>query len=79
MVAMAVLVVAIGCCAFDADDHDGMDNHAALDLCLGMATVSLPIVLTAGLPLTGLATAYRLAFVPSFAPHVPAPPPKLLS
>lgn len=76
---MAVLVVAIGCCVFDADDHDGMNDHAALDLCLGMATVSLPIVLTSGLPLAGLAATYRLASISSFAPHVPAPPPKLLS
>ena len=77
--AMAVLVVAIGCCAFDRNDHDGMDDHASLDLCLGMATISLPIVITGGLPVAGLIAAYQAAHVPSFSPHVPAPPPKLLS
>lgn len=78
VVALAVLVLAIGCCAFDRDDHDGIDGHASLDLCFGMLTVSLPIVLTNGLPLIGLTTAYQLGPVRSFSPHVPAPPPKLL-
>ena len=73
---MALLVVTIGCCVFDGDDHDSMDTHASLDLCLGMMTVSLPMVLTGGLPLTGLATAYQIAPVLSFSPRVPAPPPK---
>lgn len=77
--AMAVLVVAVGCCLFDRHDHDDMDQHASLDLCLGMATVSLPNVITGGLPVAGLIAAYRAAHAPSFSPHVPAPPPKLLS
>jgi hypothetical protein len=77
--AMAVLVVAVGCCLFDRHDHDDMDQHASLDLCLGMAAVSLPIVVTGGLPVAGLIAAYQVAHVPSFSPHVPAPPPKLLS
>jgi hypothetical protein len=76
---MALLVLAIGCCLFDGDDHDSMDVHASLDLCLGMMTVSPPIVPTSGLPLTGLAAAYQIMPFPSFSPHVPAPPPKLLS
>ena len=76
---MSVLVLAVGCCVFDRDDHDGMDDHASLDLCFGMANVSLPIVLTNGLPLTGLTEDYQLTPAPSFSPHVPAPPPKLLS
>jgi hypothetical protein len=79
VVAMAVLVLAVGCCVFDRDDHDGMDDHASLDLCFGMLTVSLPIVFTGGLPLIGLTSAYRISSVPSFSPHVPAPPPKILS
>jgi hypothetical protein len=76
---MAVLVLTIGFCVFDRSDHDGTDDHAALDLCLGMMTVSLPIVLTGGLPLTGRASACQGAPVPNFSPRVPAPPPKLLS
>jgi len=76
--AMAVLVLAIGCCVFDRDDHEGMDDHATLDLCFGMLNVSLPIVLTTGLPLTGLADVYEVMPAPSFSPLVPAPPPKLL-
>jgi hypothetical protein len=75
---MAVLVVAIGCCVFDRNDHDGMDDHASLDLCLGMLAVSPPIVLTGGLPLAGLTVVYAFSPAPSFSPHVPAPPPKLL-
>ena len=77
--AMALLVVAIGCCVFDRSDHDGMDDHASLDLCLGMATVSLPIVLTGGLPVAGLTAPYQVAHVLSLSPHVPAPPPKPIS
>jgi hypothetical protein len=79
LAAMVLLVLTIGCCVFDGDDHDSMDNHASLDLCLGMMSVSLPIVLTGGLPLTGLATVYQVVPVLSFSPHVPAPPPKLPS
>jgi hypothetical protein len=77
--AMAVLVVAIGCCVFDGHDHDGVGDHASLDLCLGMAVVPLPIVVTGELPMAGLIAAYQVAHVLSFSPHVPAPPPKLLS
>lgn len=76
---MAVLVLAIGFCVFDSGDHDGMDDHASVDLCLGMLAVSPPVVLTAGLPLTGCTSAYPLAPVREFSPHVPAPPPKRLS
>jgi len=75
---MSALVLAIGCCVFDRDDYDGMDDHASLDLCLGMLNVSMPMVLTAGLPLTGLAEAYQVTPAPRFSPVVPAPPPKLL-
>lgn len=75
---MAVLVLSIGFCVFDSHDHHGMDDRAVLDLCLGMLAVSLPVVLTAGLPLTGITSAYRLAPVREFSPHVPAPPPKRL-
>ena len=77
--AMAVFVVAVGCCLFDRHDHDDMDQHASLDLCLGMAAVSLPTVVTGGPRVVGLIAAYQVAHVPSFSPHVPAPPPKLLS
>ena len=76
---MAILVVAIGCCVFDRNDHEGMDDHASLDLCLGMLPVSPPIVLTGGLALAGLTAARRFALAPNFAPQVPAPPPKLVS
>lgn len=79
ILAMAVVVLAVGFCVFDSHDHDGMDDHASVDLCLGMLAVSLPIVVTAGLPLTGSTSADRLAPVPEFSPHVPAPPPKRLS
>jgi hypothetical protein len=79
ILAMAVLVLIVGFCMFDRHDHDGMDDHAALDLCLGMMAVSLPMVLTGGLPLAGLTSAYRPAPVSEFSPHVPAPPPKPLS
>ena len=76
---MTMLVLSIGFCVFDADDHGGIDDHPAFDLCLGMMTVSLPSVLGAGLPLTGLTAVYQMAPVLSLAPSVPAPPPKLLS
>ena len=75
---MSVLVLAIGCCVFDRDDHEGMGDHASLDLCFGMLNVSMPMVLTAGLPLTGLTETLQAKPAPSFSPLVPAPPPKLL-
>lgn len=77
IIAMAVLVAAVGFCVFDS--HGGIDHHASPDLCLGVLAVLLPTVLAGGLPLTGLTSAYRLAPVADFSPHVPAPPPKLLS
>jgi len=73
---MAVLIFAVGFCVFDS--HDGTDEHAGVDLCLGMLAGSLIIVLVSGLPLTGLTSVYRLAPVRGFSPHVPAPPPKPL-
>lgn len=78
ILAMAVVVLAIGFCVFDGGDHDGMDDHASgeVDLCLGMLAVSPPVALTAGLPLMGCTSAYGLAPVREFSPHVPAPPPK---
>ena len=79
VISMAMLVLAVGFCVLDGGDHDGTDDHACLDLCLGMLTVSLPVVLTGGLPLTGLTAAYGFAQFNSFDRHVPAPPPKLLS
>ena len=79
IVAMTVVVLAAGFCVFDSHQHDAMDDHASLDLCLGMLAVVLPVVLTAGLPLTGFTSAHLLAPVSEFSPHVPAPPPKRLS
>jgi hypothetical protein len=73
---MAAIVLAAGFCVFDAHSHDGMDDHPALDLCLGMLFVSLPTALTSGLPLNGRTAADRLAPMHEFSPHVPAPPPK---
>jgi len=79
VVAMATLVLAVGFCVFDGHDHDGAEGHASLDLCFGMLTVSLPMVLVGGLPLTGLPPAYQLTRFRDFPPHVPAPPPKRFS
>ena len=76
--AMALLILAVGFCLFDGDEHDAFGEHASLDLCLGLITISLPAALVAPLPLAGLTTAYRPTVVPTFLPHVPAPPPKRL-
>jgi len=78
IVAMAFLVLAAGLCVIDAHAHDGLDDRAALDLCL-MLVAAMPVALTSGLPLTGLAGASRLVSVRGFWPHVPAPPPRLFS
>jgi len=71
---LAVLVLAIGFCVFDGDEHE--DGVAGLDLCLGMLVTSLTVTLVFRLPLTGLASADRLAAVVEFSARVPAPPPK---
>jgi hypothetical protein len=76
IVAMTVVVLAVGFCVFDSHGHDAMDDNTSLDLCLAMLAVVLPVVLTAGLPLTGFTSVYPLAPVGEFSPHVPAPPPK---
>jgi hypothetical protein len=72
---LAVLVLAIGFCTFDGDEHQ--DGHAGLDLCLGMLATSLAVTLVSRLPLTGMASADRLAALFEFSACVPAPPPKI--
>ena len=71
---LAVLVLAIGFCVFDGDEHEY--GHAGLDLCLGMLATSLAVTLVSRLPLTGMASADRLAALFEFSARVPAPPPK---
>jgi hypothetical protein len=71
---LAVLVLAVGFCVFDGDEHD--DGAAGMDLCLGMLVTSLTVTLISRLPLTGLASADRLAAILEFLALVPAPPPK---
>jgi hypothetical protein len=71
---LAVLVLAIGFCVFDGDEHE--DGHAGLDLCLSMLVTSLTVTLVCRLPLTGLASADRLAALLEFTAGVPAPPPR---
>jgi hypothetical protein len=72
-----VLVLAVGFCLFDGDEHEG--GHPGFDLCLGMLPTVLGTTLVSGLPLTGVAAAERLAPVLEFSLRVPAPPPKALS
>ena len=72
ILALAVLVLAIGCCVFDG----GEDGHAGFDLCLGMLMTSVTLTLLSRLPLSGLATVDRFAAVLDFSTRVPAPPPK---
>jgi hypothetical protein len=71
---LAVLVVAIGFCVFDGDEHGA--GHPGLDLCLSMLATSVAVTLASRLPLTGLASADRLVALPAFSARVPAPPPK---
>ena len=71
---LAVLVLSIGFCVFDGDEHEA--EHAGLDLCLGMLVTSLTVTLVSRLLLTGLASAGHLAAVIEFSARVPAPPPK---
>ena len=72
-VALAVLVLATGFCLFDGDE----DEHAGLDLCLGMLVATTVVAPTAELPLAGLASIERFAVALNVALGVPAPPPKL--
>jgi hypothetical protein len=72
---LALLVLAIGFCVFDGDEHE--DGHAGLDLCLSMLATSLAVPLVSRLPLTGTAGADRLVALPAFSARVPAPPPKI--
>ena len=78
VLAMTLLVLAVGFCLFDGDGHDASGEHASVDLCLGLVTISLPAALAAPLPLAGRSAAYQPALVRTFSPHVPAPPPKRL-
>ena len=78
VISMAMLVMAVGFCLFDKNDHDGTDDHASVDLCLGMLTASLLVVLSGTLAWTGIVGTDVVA-LRSLSPHVPAPPPKLLS
>lgn len=71
---LAVLVLAIGFCVFDGDEHQ--DGRAGLDLCLSMLATSLAITLVSRLPLTGITSPDRLAAPLEFLARVPAPPPK---
>ena len=71
---MAFLVLAVGFCVFDGDEHE--DGQPGLDLCLGMLVTSLTFTLVSLLPLTGLASADRLAVGLEFSALVPAPPPR---
>lgn len=71
---LAVLVLAIGLCVFDGDEHQ--DGHAGLDLCLSMLATSLAVTLVSRLPLTGMASADRFATLFEFLARVPTPPPK---
>jgi hypothetical protein len=71
---LAFLVLAVGFCVFDGDEHE--DGHAGLDLCLGMLVTSLTVTLVSRLPLTGSASTDRLGAVLEFSARVPTPPPK---
>jgi hypothetical protein len=68
------LVLAVGFCVCDDDEHE--DGHAGLDLCLSMLATSPAVTLVSRLPLTGTASADRLAPLFQFSARVPAPPPK---
>jgi hypothetical protein len=74
---LAMLVLAVGFCVFDCDEH--RDGHAGFDLCLGMLATVLTVTLVSRLPLAGLAAAEHQAPALEFALCVPAPPPKALS
>jgi len=76
VLALAVLVLAVGFCVFDGDGYHG-DDHSGFDLCLGMLAVEMTLTLFSHLPLTGRAGSDRRAGILEFTPLVPAPPPKL--
>ena len=74
----ALLVLAVGLCFFDGDGHHH-DDGTAQDLCLGMIVASLMVV-----PLTRPLASYRVLPEPHWpvragSPHLPDPPPKLVS
>lgn len=71
---LAVLIVAVGFCLFDGDEHGS--GRAGFDLCLGMLATVLTVTVVSRLPLAGSATADHLASVPEFSVRVPAPPPR---
>jgi hypothetical protein len=71
---LALLVVAVGFCVFDGDQHEG--DHGGVDLCLGMLAVVVTVGLASRLPLAGSTCPDGLALVVQLPPRVPAPPPK---
>ena len=72
--ALVVLVLGVGFCLFDGDEHH--DEHAGPDLCLGMLATVVTTTLVSPLPLAGSAGADQLVLVLELSPRVPAPPPK---
>jgi hypothetical protein len=74
---LAVLVLGVGFCLYDGDEH--WCGHPGFDLCLGMLATIPGTPLVPGLPLAGVAAAEHPAPVVAFSLRVPAPPPKALS
>ena len=72
---LAVMVVAVGFCLFDGDEH-GSGHHPGFDLCLGMLATLITVTLVSRFRLLGLAATQYVAFASEFSMRVPAPPPK---
>lgn len=71
--ALVLVAVALGLCAFD----DGGDHHhVPRDLCLGLLGVIVVAPLLAGLPRTGRAPLLVPPSVPLAIARVPVPPPR---
>lgn len=76
--AMVLLTLGIGFCLFDGDDHSAADDGVSFDLCIGLAVVSVSVVLLV------FVLAHTLAIDPPYVLHVvplhrPDPPPKAAS
>jgi hypothetical protein len=67
---MVVVVVAAGLCLLDGDESGGADL-CALPL---VVTLTVPVAIT--LPLAGRSIPALATRHPSYAPDLPAPPPK---
>jgi len=78
LVAMVLVAAGVGCCLFDGDHHGTLDNGPFLDLCSGLAIVSVAAITLAFVSIYPLPIDRRYV-VHAVPLHRLDPPPKSAS